>query len=162
MFFLDCPITTKIVLLSSCCILLLTIWNQPIIQEETIEGRDASPPHSSNFIQDWISKLCHFFCPVEAPLEDSHIFLKWLHTLVESFIFPFLTCLLHSDRGQIFSWQTRLYSGCLGLLFLTLDPGAVTWHLHALSKFPWATRILDFLTHLWKAWVCAEELILPV
>lgn len=61
MFFSDGSITTKIRLLSSCYILLLSIWNQLIIQEETIEGRGTSPPHSSNFRQDWISKLCYVF-----------------------------------------------------------------------------------------------------
>lgn len=61
MFFLDSPITIKILLPSSCNILLLTIQNQPVVQEKTIEDRDTSPPHSSNFIQDWISKLCCCF-----------------------------------------------------------------------------------------------------
>lgn len=60
MFFSDRSITTKSLLLSSCYIPLLTIQNQHIIQEEAIEGRDTSP-HSSNFIQDWISKLCYLF-----------------------------------------------------------------------------------------------------
>lgn len=58
-------ITTKILLLSSCYILLLTTWNQPIIQEETIEGREIVFLNYITFF---------FFSLAEVPLEDNCIF----------------------------------------------------------------------------------------
>lgn len=152
--------------LSSCNIILLTIQNQPVVQEKTIEDRDTSPPHSSNFIQDWISKLCcwfvFFFCPVEAPLEDSYIFLKWLITYFGwMFSLPssHVSCIQTQDKSS--AGRPALFR-LSRALFLVLDSSAVVWLLHVLSKFPWATRIFDFLTYFWKAWLCAEKLILPV
>lgn len=58
-------ITTKILLLSSCYILLLTTRNQPIIQEETVEGREIVFLNYITFF---------FFSLAEVPLEDSCIF----------------------------------------------------------------------------------------
>lgn len=153
MFFSDGSITTKIRLLSSCYILLLSIWNQLIIQEGTIEGKGTSPPHSSNFRQDWISKLCYvFFFPVEVPLEDNCIFLRWYHILWLKVLFAAFSCLLPSYTGQIFIWQTRFYSGCPGLLFWFWTP--ILWHD---SFMPWVNfhvlseSLISSESMCWKA-----------
>lgn len=70
-------ITTKILLLSSCYILLLTTRNQPIIQEETIEGKEIV----------FLNYITFFFFPSRSSFRRQLHFLKatdqilWLKVL---------------------------------------------------------------------------------
>lgn len=155
--FLRQSITRKILLLSSCYILLLTIRNHLIIQEEAIEGRDTSPPHSSNFRQDWISKLCYIFCPVEVRLEDNCIFLGWQITYFEWKFYLF--------SSHVFCLQTQSKSSAGKPGFIQAVQG---------SFFGFGPQCCDMSlsclgytsVHYHNLWfplkVCAEKLSLPV
>lgn len=108
-----------------------------------------------------------FFCPVEVPLEDNCISLTWLITYFGWKLY------LPSSHVSCLQTQGKSSAGRPGFIqavqgsFLGFGPQCCGMtpsgnHSLALCKLPCSTRIFDLLTHLWKAWVCAEKISLPV